>query len=263
MKALIAKRTSFGRRSLVLATLALACWGATPPAAAQEPPPKTIGEHLQEYWEKLVARMESSARAAGEEYHKLKEEAAQASGPAREKMAAKMEGLSKKWAAARERLAAGVELRMHSLGEETRELEQKASKASGPAHEKMAAELEKLHEHWSAARAKLEATLSSNMKSSREEFEYFKKHAADTSEEARARLAPHLQRLKAEFRKDRDKLIAFLEADLERTREDMEKLRGATTNAATHAMEKLKQKSHELAARIKELTEDRASDDSK
>src|SRR5262249_5612224 len=208
MQTRVGERSTFGRRSLALAALALACWGAKPAVAAQEPSGKTAAEHIKEYWEKLIAGMESAARATGEEYHKLKDEAARASGPAREKAVEKMEALSKKWAAARAKVAAGIETRMHSLGEEAAELEDKAARASGPAREKMAAELEKLHGQWNAARAKMEVTLSSNLKSSREEFETFKKHAADASEEARAKLAPHLDRLKAEYRKDRDKPIA-------------------------------------------------------
>jgi uncharacterized protein YicC (UPF0701 family) len=259
------KQLISARRTLApaVAALAVACWGATPAVAAQEPAGKTAAEHIKEYWEKLIAGLESAARATGEEYHKLKDEAARASGPAREKMAAKMEALSKKWAAARARLAAGLETRMHSLGEEAAALEEKAARSSGPAREKMAAELEKLHGQWNAARAKMEAALSSNLKSSREEFEAFKKHAADAGEEARVKLRPHIDHLKAEYRKDRDKLIAYLEADLEKTKEDMEKLRSATSKAAHEAREKLMKKSHELAARIKELTEDRAADDAK
>ena len=46
-----------------------------------------------------------------------------ASGPAREKMVAEMDVLSKKWAIAREKLATTLELHMHTLGEEVKELE--------------------------------------------------------------------------------------------------------------------------------------------
>jgi thioredoxin reductase (NADPH) len=66
----------------------------------------------------------------------------------------------------------------HSLGEEYHSLREKAEKATGPARAKMDAELEKLHEEWMTARAKLEATLSSNMKSSREEIEHLKEMTA-------------------------------------------------------------------------------------
>ncbi len=139
---LVAKWFAFHRRSLLLAALATFCLGGATRVVAQEATEKkTIGEHLKEYWDKLVAKMESSARAAGDEYHKAKEEAARASGPAREKLAAHMESLSKKWAIAREKLATTTELRMHSLGEELKVLEDKADKASGPAREKMARRL--------------------------------------------------------------------------------------------------------------------------
>ena len=129
----IVERSSFGRRALVFAALAMVSPAVTAPVVAQETAEKTIGERLKEYWEKMVAKMESGARAAGDEYHKVKDEAARASGPAREKLSAKMEVLSKKWAAAREKVATTVELRMHSLGEEYEALEKKASKATGPA----------------------------------------------------------------------------------------------------------------------------------
>ena len=132
MKTRIVGRLSFGRRSLVFATLALASPGVTAPVVAQEPEGKTVREHIKEYWDKLVAKMESGSRAAGEQYHKLRDEAAKASGPAREKLSAEMEVLSKKWAIAREKLATTVELQMNSLGEEFKSLEEKADKASGP-----------------------------------------------------------------------------------------------------------------------------------
>jgi polyhydroxyalkanoate synthesis regulator phasin len=256
----IVKRLSFGRRSLAFATLAMALLGLTAPviAAVQEPEGKTVKEHLKEYWDKLVAKTESSARAAGDEYHKLREEAAKASGPAREKLSADMEALSKKWAIAREKLATSVELQMHSLGDEAKELEEKAAKASGPAREKMAAELKKLHEEWETVRAKMEATLSSNLKSSREEIHHLQEHLATATAETKAKLGPRMERLKAEFHKNREKLIAYLEADLKQTKEDMEKLGEATTSAAKHAKEVLSKKYHELSARIEELMKEKA-----
>ena len=85
--------------------------------------------------------------------------------------------------------------------------------------------MKKLHEEWTAAREKMEGTLSSNLKSSREEIEHLKEHVADATEDAKAKLGPRMERLKAEYHKNRDKLVAYLEADLKQTEEDMEKLR--------------------------------------
>jgi uncharacterized protein YicC (UPF0701 family) len=261
LKARNAVRLSFGRRSLVFATLALASLGATAPAMAQEPEGKTVREHIKEYWDKLVAKMESGSRATGEQYHKLKDEAARASGPAREKLSAEMEVLSKKWAIAREKLATTVELQMNTLGEEVKTLEEKADKASGPTRERMHAEMKKLHEEWTVAREKMEGTLSSNVKSSREEIDHLKEHAAAATESARAKLAPRMERLKAEYQKNREKLSAYLEADLKQTREDMEKLRTATSNAAGAAGEKLSTRYHELKAKLDHLLKDKESDE--
>jgi uncharacterized protein YicC (UPF0701 family) len=252
---------SFGRRSLVFATLALASLGMTAPVAAQETEGKTVSQHLKEYWDKLIAKTESSARAAGEEYHKLKDEAARASGPAREKLVAEMDALSKKWAIAREKLATSIELRMHSLGEEVKALEEKADKASGPAREKMSAELKKLHEEWTAARAKMEATLSSNLQSSRDELAHLKEHLAGATEDTKAKLRPRMERLKAEFHKNREKLVAYLEADLKQTEEDMEKLRNATSNAARAARDKLSKKYHDLKAKLEHLAKEHAPEE--
>ena len=92
--------------------------------------------------------------------------------------------------------------------------------------------MHKLHEEWTAARAKMEATLSSNLNSSREEIEHLKEHASTAASDAKAKLAPRMERLKAEFHKNRDKLSAYLESDLEHTKADMEKLREATSNNA-------------------------------
>jgi polyhydroxyalkanoate synthesis regulator phasin len=253
--------SSFGRQALVIATLAIVTWGVTAPVMAQEVAEKTVGERLKDYWDKLIAKMESSARAAGDEYHKLKDEAAKESGPAREKLAAEMEHLSRKWAIAREKLATAIELRMNSLHEEVHELEEKADKATGPAREKMHAEMHKLHGEWTAARAKMEATLSANLNSSREEIEHLKEHASNSAKDAKAKLAPRMERLKAEFHKNRDKLSAYLESDLEHTKADLEKLREATSNAAKLAKEKLTKKFHELQARHEELAKEKAAEE--
>jgi len=261
VKTLIATWFSFGRQALMIATLAIVTWGVTAPVVAQETGEKTVGERLKDYWDKLIAKMESSARATGDEYHKLREEAAKESGPAREKLAAQMEHLSKKWAIAREKLATAVELRMNSLHEEIHELEEKADKSTGPAREKIHAEMHKLHEEWTAARAKMEATLSANLKSSREEIEHLKEHASTAASDAKAKLAPRMERLKAEFHKNRDKLSAYLEADLEHTKADMEKLREATSDAARLAKEKLMKKYHELQTRHEQLAQERAAEE--
>jgi len=259
---LIAERFSFGRQALLFVTLAMVSLAVTAPVVAQETAEKTVGERLNDYWEKMIAKMESGAKAAGDEYYKLKDEAAKASGPVRAKMAAEMEVLSKKWAVAREKLATTVELRMHSLGDEYKTLEEKANKATGPARAKTTAELEKLHQEWSAARAKMEATLSSNLKSSREEIEHLKEHISRASEDAKAKLGPPLERLKAEFHKNRERLAEYLEADAKQTREDMEKLGEATSNTAKLAKEKLLKKYHELAVKIEELARDKKSEES-
>ena len=262
-KTLIGNGFSLSRRSVVIAILAMASWGVIAPVVAQEPAEKTFNERLKEYWAKLVAKMESGARSAGDEYHKLKDEAAKASGPAREKMVAEMEVLSKKWAVAREKLAHTMELHMNSLGEEVKTLEEKAGTATGPARKKMDEEMEKLHEEWTAARAKMEATLSANLKSSREQLEHLKEHASSASHDAKAKLAPRIERLKAEFHKDREKLAAYLEADLKQTEEDMKKLGEATSRTAKSAKEKLMKKYHELKAKSEQLVKDQASEDTK
>ncbi len=249
----IAALSSFGRRALTLAALATILGGTTAPALAQESDPKTFRERIGEYWHRTVNRMESGARAAGDEYHKVRDEAARASGPAREKLVEKMAVLSRKWAIAREKLATSVELHAHSLGEEYTALEERARNSTGPAREKLAAEKAKLHEEWLAARSKLEATLSSNMKSSHDEIDHLRDHVAGASESARARLAPHLEHLKAEFHKDREKLAEYLEADMKRTHDEMEKLGEATSNTARTAREKLSARYHELRARLEEL----------
>src|ERR1700761_3910014 len=54
--------------------------GGAATSFAQEPE-KTFAERAKEYWGKVVSGMESGAKAAGDEYHKLKTEAAEATGP--------------------------------------------------------------------------------------------------------------------------------------------------------------------------------------
>ena len=118
-------------KSLAVAMLSFAALGTSAPAFAQEKSEKTFAERASEYRDKIVASMESTAKAAGDEYHKLRSEATKATGPTRDKLAAEMETLSMKWAAAREKLAASLETHMHSVGEEIKVLEEKAAKATG------------------------------------------------------------------------------------------------------------------------------------
>jgi uncharacterized protein YicC (UPF0701 family) len=261
MKSPIVGRPSSGRRWLASMIVAAVC--SAIPAGAQDAQDKTAGERIKEEWQKLIAKAESGAKSAGDEYHKLRDQAARASGPAREKMADEMEALGKKWAAAREKLVASTERHMNALGAEYKTLEEKAGKASGSAREKMATQMEKLHDEWLAARAKMEATLSANLKSSREEIEHLKEHAAASAEEAKAKLEPRMERLKTEFHKNRDKLAAYLESDLKQTKEDMEKLGKTTSDAARSAKEKLSKKYHELETKIEELSKEKASDEPK
>ena len=108
--------------------------------------------------------------------------------------------------------------------------------------------MEKVHEQWTAARARWKppcprtctpaARRSSTSRST-------PPHAKD----AKSKLAPRMERLKAEFRKNRDKLADYLEADLEHTKEDMKKLGEATSNTAKLAKEKLMKKYHELTTK--------------
>ncbi len=107
----------------------------------------------------------------------------------------------------------------------------------------------------------MEATLSSNLKSSRDEIEHLKEHFASASEDAKAKMCPRMDRLKAEFHKDHQKLNEYLEADLKQTKEDMEKLRDKTSDAAKHAKETLSKKYHELSAKIAELAKEKPGDD--
>jgi hypothetical protein len=70
-----------------------------------------------------------------------------------------------------------------------------------------------------------------------------------------------MERLKAEFHKNHEKLNAYLEADLKQTKEDMEKLGEATSATARHAKEKLSKKYHELTAKIAELAKEKPSEE--
>ncbi len=260
MKIPIAWRSHCALWLLAIAAMVIAVPGL-PTLLAQEPASKTVGEHIKEYWDKLISKSESATKASAEEYHKLKERAAKASGPARAKLAAEMETLGKKWSETRARLAAGIELRMHTLSEEITALEEKAKEASGPSRAKMDAEMAKLRSEWEIARQKMGATLDSGLKASREQFRQLQEQAAGATTEARAALKPRMERLAAEWRKDRERLAALFEADLERTKVEMKKL-GAQTSAAAHrAREAMERKSHELAAKIKELTNESAPDD--
>ena len=241
---------------LILAGLAL---GIATPASAQE---KTFSERAKEYWEKVVAGMESGAKSAGDEYHKLKAEAATATGPARAKMAAEMEAAGKKWAAAREKLSASLEHHAHSVHEEIKALEEKTATATGPARAKMAAEAEALRKHWNVAREKVSAAFSSNMKAAGDEYAHLKDEAGKASEETRAKLRPRMERLKAEWSSNREKLSAYLKEDLKRTEEDLHKLKDATSETAEAAKEKLTRKLHELRGKSDALATEKLTDDS-
>ena len=154
-------------KSLAAAMLLFAALETSAPAFAQEKSEKTFAERAKEYREKIVASMESTAKAAGDEYHKLRSEATKATGPARGKVAAEMETLSMKWSAAREKLEASLDAHMHSVGEEIKMLEEKAAKATGSAREQTSTEREKIREEWNLAHEKMSAVFSSNMKCQR------------------------------------------------------------------------------------------------
>ena len=249
-------------RSWGLVIVVVVALGGAATAAAQEPE-KTFAERAKEYWEKVVSGMESGAKSAGDEYHKLKAEAAEATGPAREKLGAKMEAASKKWASAREKLSTGLEKHAHAVREEIKGLEEKAEKKSGPAREKLVAEKEKLHEHWVAAREKIGAAYTSNMKAAHDEYAHLKEHAGKATEDTKAKLAPRMERLKAEWSKDREKLGNYLKDDLKRTEEDMHKLGDATSEAGKAAKEKLTKKYHELRGKSDALAAENSLDDAK
>jgi uncharacterized protein YicC (UPF0701 family) len=252
----VGARSISRRRCLALALAAALPLGLANLARAQQGSGEGLVEHLQEYWEKVLARLDAAAKSTGDEYHKLKDKAARSTGSAREKLAEEMETLSKKWAIAREKLATSVELHMHSLGDELKSLEEKAAAATNAEREKMHPRLEKLRGQWTAARAKLETTLSANVTSSREEIEHLKQHGSELAGDAKAKLGSRMERLKAEFNKNREKLADYLESDLKKTKEDMDKLGAASTDAAKAAKEKLSKKYRELQAKIQELAKD-------
>src|SRR5258708_3856532 len=171
------RRFSRFPKSLAIMALSVAGLVTSAGAFAQEETGKTFLERAKEYRDKIVAGMESTAKASGEEYRKLKAEAATATGPAREKMADKMETLGKKWAAAREKLADGLDAHVHSVGDEMKKLQEKAAAAKGPAREKLDAEMEKLRGEWNVTREKISAAHASNMKAAGEEFAHLKEQS--------------------------------------------------------------------------------------
>jgi hypothetical protein len=230
----------------IVAGLALGLALAGPSLARAQEAEKTFSERVKEYWEKVVAAMESGAKSAGDEYHKLKAEAATATGPARARLAEEMEAAGKKWAAAREKLAASLERHAHEVHDEIQALEHKAATASGPAREKLAAQAESLRKHWHSAREKMSAAFSSNMKAAKDEYAHLRDQASKATEDTRAKLQPRMDRLKAEWSANREKLSAYLKEDLRRTEEDLHKLGDATSEAAKAAKEKLTRKLHEL-----------------
>jgi hypothetical protein len=255
------RRFSWFSKSLGLAALALAALGISAPALAQAE--KTFAERAKEYRDKIVASMEASARAAGDEFTKLKSDAAKATGATREKLAAELEAHSTKWAAAREKLSASLDSHLRSIGDELKALEEKAGKATGSARDQTAVEMEKLRGEWAAAREQFRGSLTSNMKAAREEFAHLKDQSASAAADAKVKLAPRMEKLKAEWAKNREKLAAHLEADLKQTKEEMEKLGAATSETARVAKEKLLKKLHDDQVLKDDLAKDKALDDAK
>jgi hypothetical protein len=247
-------------KALAAVTLLFAALGSFAQSFAQE---KTFAERAKEYRDKIVASMESTAKAAGDEFSKLKSESTEATGPAREKLAAKMETASKKWAAAREKLATSLDAHMRSVRDQLKTLEEKAPKTTGSAREQTSAEIEKLRGEWHVAREKMSAALSSNMKAAREEFAHLKDQSANGSGDAKAKVASRMEKLKAEWSKNREKLSAHLDAELKQTKAEMEKLRDETSKTAKLAKETLMKKYHDLRARHDDLAKEQAIDASK
>ena len=101
------------------------------------------------------------------------------------------------------------------------------------------------------------------MKAAGVEFAHLKEQSANASTGAKARLAPRMEKLKAEWSKNREKLAAHLEADLKETKEEMEKLGEETSNTAKIAKEKLIKKYHDLRAQSDELAKEKSIDESK
>ena len=101
------------------------------------------------------------------------------------------------------------------------------------------------------------------MKAAGEEFAHLKEQSANASVDAKARLAPRMEKLKAEWSKNREKLVAHLDADLKQMKEEMEKLGAETSDAAKLAKEKLAKKYHDLRAQSDELAKEKSIDESK
>jgi ElaB/YqjD/DUF883 family membrane-anchored ribosome-binding protein len=240
---------------LIVTGLALA---GSASALAQE---KSFSERVKDYWERVVTGLESGAKSAGDEYHTLKSRADTATGPAREKLAEEMEVAGKKWAAAREKLASSLERHAHEVHDEIKALEERSATATGPAREKMAAEAESLRKHWGAAREKMSAALSSNMKAAGDEYAHLKDEAARATDEARSKIRPRMERLSAEWAKNREKLSNHLKADLKRTEEELQRLGNATSETAEAAKEKLTRKLHELRGKSDALAAAKAPDE--
>jgi hypothetical protein len=246
---------------LAFATLAIGLVGTA--VVAQDPSDKTFLERAKEYWSKVVSGMESTAKTAGDEYGKLKSEAAKATGPARAKLHAEMEAQGKKWAAAREKLVASIETHSQSVGDEIKKLEAKSANASGSAREKLHAESEKLHEELGIAREKLHAALAANMKGIREEYKHLKEQASDTSSDVKSKLEPRMEKLRADWAKNHDKLAEALKAEMKRIKDHIDHLGEATSSAAQTAKDKLLKKLHELQSKIDELAREKDVSDSK
>jgi hypothetical protein len=251
------RRFSRGRKVSAPLTLSFAVLVISTPSFAQE---KTLAERAKEYRDKIVASMEATAKAAGDEYSKLKSEASKAAGPAREKLATEMEALSKKWSEAREKLAGSLDTHTHSLGDDLKKLEEKAAKATGSAREQTTGEIEKLRGEWHVAREKLSAAFSTNMKAARDEFTHLKEQSGNTSADVKGRLAARMDALKAEWRANREKLAAHLDADLKRTKEEMDKLGAETSSAAKLARDTLAKKYQDLRAQSNELAREKSLD---
>ena len=123
--------------------------------------------------------------------------------------------------------------------------------------------MEKLRGEWTIAREKIRGSLTANMKATREEFAHLKEQSASASADARARLTPRMDQLKAEWTRNREKLAAHLEADLKQTKEELDKLGAATSNTAKVARDKLLKKYHDDHALSDELARQKAIDDAK
>jgi hypothetical protein len=139
-------------------------------------------------------------------------------------------------------------------------LEAKAATASGSAREKWDAEAEVLRKHWEKAREKVSTAFSSNMKAAGDEYAHLRDEAAKATEAAKVKLGPQMEKLKAEWATNRDKLIAFLKEDLRRTEEDLHKIGESTSEAAKGLKEKLTRKLHELREKYDSLTNEKLAD---